>query len=276
MACTPATGSRSGSRPAPRGDRAQPAPGCCRSKRPTAPTTPGWACNELGTHYAQGRIVNGDPERALAYFSRACELRFQAGCVNLLDARHDQRGAASRVRSAVAAPAGGTQPDRHAGAGALRASLHTRLDVRVRQARRSVRFKVQGSRFKVRASGSGCAFPVHASVIFSRLRASAGDFSCFRVFVAGSLSWFRVFVAPGSSSCFVSSWPSPSCLLLRVLQRAERTRGGAGGLRRSARGADHDGHRSRGSRSPTRTSGGLRRAAPAASRSRHSSSASTK
>ena len=47
----------------------------------------GWACNELGTHYAQGRLVNSDPERALAYFSRACELRFQAGCVNLLDAR---------------------------------------------------------------------------------------------------------------------------------------------------------------------------------------------
>ncbi len=47
----------------------------------------GWACNELGTHYAQGRIVNSDPERAVAYFSRGCELRFQAGCVNLLDAR---------------------------------------------------------------------------------------------------------------------------------------------------------------------------------------------
>ncbi len=31
--------------------------------------------------------MNSDPERALAYFSRACELRFQAGCVNLLDPR---------------------------------------------------------------------------------------------------------------------------------------------------------------------------------------------
>jgi hypothetical protein len=45
----------------------------------------GWACNELGTHYAEGRLVPADPERALAYFSRACEGRFQAGCVNLLD-----------------------------------------------------------------------------------------------------------------------------------------------------------------------------------------------
>lgn len=45
----------------------------------------GWACNELGAHYASGRIVAADPDRALNYFARACELRFQAGCVNLLD-----------------------------------------------------------------------------------------------------------------------------------------------------------------------------------------------
>ena len=46
----------------------------------------GWACNELGRHYTEGRLVPGDPERAFAYFARACEGRFQAGCVNLLDA----------------------------------------------------------------------------------------------------------------------------------------------------------------------------------------------
>lgn len=45
----------------------------------------GWACNELGRHYLEGRIVEKDDERAIAYFSRACEGRFQAGCVNLLD-----------------------------------------------------------------------------------------------------------------------------------------------------------------------------------------------
>jgi hypothetical protein len=45
----------------------------------------GWACNELGGHYAQGTIVPQDTERALSYFSRACELRFQAGCLNLLE-----------------------------------------------------------------------------------------------------------------------------------------------------------------------------------------------
>jgi hypothetical protein len=45
----------------------------------------GWACNELGRHYAEGRLVPHDPDRALAYFARACEGRFQAGCVNLLD-----------------------------------------------------------------------------------------------------------------------------------------------------------------------------------------------
>jgi len=45
----------------------------------------GWACNELGRHYVEGRLVSADRDRALVYFSRACEARFQAGCVNLLD-----------------------------------------------------------------------------------------------------------------------------------------------------------------------------------------------
>ena len=45
----------------------------------------GWACNELGRHYIEGRLVRADRDRALVYFSRACEARFQAGCVNLLD-----------------------------------------------------------------------------------------------------------------------------------------------------------------------------------------------
>jgi hypothetical protein len=45
----------------------------------------GWACNELGRHYIEGRLVREDRDRALVYFSRACEARFQAACVNLLD-----------------------------------------------------------------------------------------------------------------------------------------------------------------------------------------------
>ena len=45
----------------------------------------GWACNELGRHYTEGTIAPTDSESALDYFSQACELRFQAGCVNLLD-----------------------------------------------------------------------------------------------------------------------------------------------------------------------------------------------
>jgi len=44
-----------------------------------------WACNELGAHYLEGEIVEPDRELALGYFARACELKFQAGCVNLLD-----------------------------------------------------------------------------------------------------------------------------------------------------------------------------------------------
>ncbi|MEX2584302.1 MAG: hypothetical protein WD766_13620 [Gemmatimonadota bacterium] len=45
----------------------------------------GWACNELGAHVAAGIGTPADPELAMTYFSKACELRFQAGCLNVLD-----------------------------------------------------------------------------------------------------------------------------------------------------------------------------------------------
>ena len=45
----------------------------------------GWACNELGAHYVEGRILEPDAELAPGFFARACEAQFQAGCVNLLD-----------------------------------------------------------------------------------------------------------------------------------------------------------------------------------------------
>ena len=45
----------------------------------------GWACNAIGAEYFYGRNVPQDTERALAFFSRACELRFQAACLNFLD-----------------------------------------------------------------------------------------------------------------------------------------------------------------------------------------------
>ena len=45
----------------------------------------GWACNELGLHHREGTVTAADPEQALEHFAQACELRFQAGCVNLLD-----------------------------------------------------------------------------------------------------------------------------------------------------------------------------------------------
>jgi hypothetical protein len=45
----------------------------------------GWACNELGRHLAEGRIVDLDAELSRDYFVRACEARFQPGCLNLLE-----------------------------------------------------------------------------------------------------------------------------------------------------------------------------------------------
>jgi len=45
----------------------------------------GWACNELGRHYTEGTITEMDPQRAAMFYGRACELRFQPGCLNLLE-----------------------------------------------------------------------------------------------------------------------------------------------------------------------------------------------
>lgn len=44
----------------------------------------GWACNELGAVYREGVIVEKDEAMAIRYFSQSCELKFQAGCTNLL------------------------------------------------------------------------------------------------------------------------------------------------------------------------------------------------
>lgn len=44
----------------------------------------GWACNELGRHHMEGKLVERDPELALDYLSRACEARFAPGCINLI------------------------------------------------------------------------------------------------------------------------------------------------------------------------------------------------
>lgn len=50
-----------------------------------------WACNELGAAYAEGRFTGEDDDLALAYFSRACELKFPAGCLNFLEPTSVQR-----------------------------------------------------------------------------------------------------------------------------------------------------------------------------------------
>jgi len=44
-----------------------------------------WACNELASHYREGLIVEASEDLSLAYYSRGCELKFQAACLNLLD-----------------------------------------------------------------------------------------------------------------------------------------------------------------------------------------------
>lgn len=44
-----------------------------------------WACNELGAHYREGKLTAANNELSMAYFSRGCELKFKASCLNLLD-----------------------------------------------------------------------------------------------------------------------------------------------------------------------------------------------
>ncbi len=44
-----------------------------------------WACNELGILYTEGVVATADTELALGYFSRACDLRYQAACINVLN-----------------------------------------------------------------------------------------------------------------------------------------------------------------------------------------------
>jgi hypothetical protein len=52
-----------------------------------------WACNELGIHYTEGTVVAADAALGRGYFARACELRFQPACLNLLDEGSVLRGA---------------------------------------------------------------------------------------------------------------------------------------------------------------------------------------
>ena len=51
----------------------------------------GWACNELGGHYREALITPANVDLEFAYFSRACEVRFQAGCINLLEPEKVER-----------------------------------------------------------------------------------------------------------------------------------------------------------------------------------------
>ena len=44
-----------------------------------------WACNELGLHYRSGTITEADAELGRSYLARACELRYQPACMNLLE-----------------------------------------------------------------------------------------------------------------------------------------------------------------------------------------------
>ena len=93
----------------------------------------GWACNEVGRHYAEGRLVPADADRALAYFSRACEGRFQAGCINLLDASPPATANPRAFDLRLSRPRRRGQPARPVRTRLVRPRVPSRLDVRMRQ-----------------------------------------------------------------------------------------------------------------------------------------------
>jgi hypothetical protein len=47
----------------------------------------------MGVHHMEGRITEVDADVASGFFTRACELRFQPACLNLLDPESALRGA---------------------------------------------------------------------------------------------------------------------------------------------------------------------------------------
>ena len=51
-----------------------------------------WACNELGAHHVDGRITDANADLASGFFARACELRYQPACLNLLEPGTATRG----------------------------------------------------------------------------------------------------------------------------------------------------------------------------------------
>ena len=65
-------------------------------------------------------MVPADRDRAFAYFSRACEGRFQPGCMNLLDVAERWRDQSAAAGSAAALREGGpnliemSEPDLYA------------------------------------------------------------------------------------------------------------------------------------------------------------------
>ena len=119
------------------GVRREPAAGvraaAAASKRRTAATTPaGPATSWAGTTSRAGWCPPIRIARS-RYFSRACEARFQAGCVNLLDAVDAGQRRSAAARPAAAAARRRAQPARHARARAVRARLPSWLELRVRE-----------------------------------------------------------------------------------------------------------------------------------------------
>ena len=101
------------------------------SRRRTARDNAGWACNEMGRHYLEGRLVTADRgarRRLLLTRLRGAVpagLRQPARC----GPRRPRRSAAARP--APAAARGRAEPARHARARAVRPRVPPRLELRV-------------------------------------------------------------------------------------------------------------------------------------------------
>ena len=103
------------------------------SRPRTAATTPGWACNELGPPLRRGPSGRRRPRSRAGLLLAGVRSAVSGRLCQPARSERAQPGQSTRARSPIAAARRRTKPHRHARAGAVRARVPSRLELRVRQ-----------------------------------------------------------------------------------------------------------------------------------------------
>ena len=94
----------------------------------------GWACNELGRHYVEGRLVRAGSRSRVRLFLARVRGAVPGRVCEPARSRRPARCQSAGVRSSTARARRRSQPARHAGTGVVRARLPAWLELRVRAA----------------------------------------------------------------------------------------------------------------------------------------------